>query len=103
MAMFHMWWLNAGAAPVYRDYTLALELHSAARSGVIRTSADVRRWLPGDAVFDDPLYVPDDLPPGAYHLRVALLDPRTQTPAIRLAIEGRQEDGWYDVGEITVE
>ena len=103
MAMLHMWWLNAGVAPVYRDYILALELHSATRSAVIRTPADVRRWLPGDAVFDGGLYVPDDLPPGAYRLRVGLLDPRTLTPSIRLAIEGRQEDGWYDIGEISVE
>jgi hypothetical protein len=43
------------------------------------------------------------LTPGDYRLRVALLDPRTLAPAIRLAIEGRQEDGWYDVGAITVE
>ena len=103
MAMFRMWWLNAGVAPVYRDYILALELHSTARTGVIRTAADVRRWLPGDAVFEDTLYVPDDLLPGAYQLRIALLDPGTQTPAIRLAIEGRQHDGWYDVGGISVE
>lgn len=103
MAPFHMWWFNAGAAPVYRDYILALEFRSPDRSAVVRTPADVRQWLPGDAVFEDSLYVPGDLPPGAYRLRVALLDPRTQTPAIRLAIEGRQQDGWYDLGDITVE
>jgi hypothetical protein len=34
---------------------------------------------------------------------VALLDPRSEQPAIRLAIEGRQDDGWYDVGGISVE
>jgi hypothetical protein len=33
---------------------------------------------------------------------VALLDPRTRMPAIRLAIVGRQSDGWYDLGEINV-
>lgn len=103
MAPFRMWWLNAGVAPVYRDYILALEMHSAGASRIIRTDARVRDWLPGDAVFEDTVYVPEDLPAGAYRLRVALLDPRTLTPAIRLAIEGRQEDGWYDVGAIAVE
>jgi hypothetical protein len=34
---------------------------------------------------------------------VALLDPKTRRPAIRLAIAGRQDDGWYQVGEITVD
>jgi hypothetical protein len=34
---------------------------------------------------------------------VALLDPLTRRPAIRRAITGRQDDGWYQVGEIVVE
>jgi hypothetical protein len=32
-----------------------------------------------------------------------LLGPRTGQPAIKLAIEGRQSDGWYDLGDISVE
>jgi hypothetical protein len=103
MAPVRMWWLNAGVAPVYRDYILALEMRAMSASRIIRTDARVREWLPGDAIFENTLYVPDDLPAGGYRLRVALLDPRTLTPAIRLAIEGRQEDGWYDVGAIAVE
>jgi len=103
MAMVRMWWFNAGVAPVYRDYIMAFELQSSARSSTMRTRAEVRKWLPGDAVFEDTLYVPEDLKPGAYRLRLALLDSRTLQPAIRLAIEGRQSDGWYDLGAITVE
>ncbi len=48
----HMWWLNAGVAPVYREYWLAVQLHSPNGSAAVRVPADVRRWLPGDAVFD---------------------------------------------------
>ena len=65
--------------------------------------ADVRQWLPGDAVVDGGVAVPRDLAPGRYPLRVALLDPRTRLPAIRLAIAGRQDDGWYQVGEIVID
>jgi hypothetical protein len=54
-------------------------------------------------VFEDSLHVPNDLKPGSYRLRVALLDARTLQPAIRLAIEGREPDGWYTLGSITVE
>jgi hypothetical protein len=36
-------------------------------------------------------------------VRVALLDPQTARPAIKLAIEGREEDGWYGLGEVRVE
>jgi len=103
MMSVHMWWLNAGVAPVYREYWLAVELRSASGSAVIKLPVDVRKWLPGDAVSDGTLYVPEALKPGAYRFRVALLDPRTEQPAIKLAIEGRQPDGWYDLGAITVE
>lgn len=102
MMPVQMWWLNAGVAPVYRDYVLAIELYSAAGSSVIQTPAQVKKWLPGDAVFDGMLYVPAHMPPGKYRFRVALLDSRTRKPAIRLAIEGLQPDGWYDLGPITV-
>lgn len=103
MAAVHMWWLNAGCAPVYGDYALAVELRSSASHAVIRTAAEVKSWLPGDAVFDSSIYVPDSLPAGDYRFRVALVDARTGEPAIRLAIEGRQADGWYDLGAIHVD
>ena len=103
MMPVHMWWLNAGVAPVYREYWVALQLASSDGGAVLRVPVDVRKWLPGDAVFDGTLYVPKTLKPGTYQLRVGILDPRTETPAIRLAIQGRQPDGWYDLGSITLQ
>jgi hypothetical protein len=97
-----MWWLNAGVAPPYRSFELALQLRAGTTASVIRLPADVRTWLPGDAVWDDSVYVPDTLSPGEYELRLALLDPRTLQPAVRLAIEGREADGWYRLGTLTV-
>lgn len=98
MAQINMWWFNAGVAPVYRNYQLALEIGDA----VVPLDADVRQWLPGDSVYENTMPIPWELKPGEYRLRVALLDPLTRTPAIRLAIAGRQSDGWYDVGDINV-
>jgi len=63
---------------------------------------DIRKWLPGDAVYDGTLYVPENLSEGNYDVRIAMLDPRTGKPAIRLAVEGRQEDGWYAMGSLMV-
>jgi hypothetical protein len=103
MMPIQMWWLNAGVAPAYRKYKLAVGIHSNQGGAVLDTPEDVRKWLPGDTVYDGTIYVPRDLKPGAYRLRIGLLDPRTGEPAIRLAIQGRQPDGWYDLGEITVE
>jgi hypothetical protein len=97
-----MWWLNAGVAPPYRPFELALKLHSATTASVIRLPADVRTWLPGDAIWEGNVYVPDTLAAGDYRVRLALLDPGTEQPAVRLAIEGREDDGWYALGTLSV-
>jgi hypothetical protein len=96
------WWVNEGVAPVYRPYVLAFRFTSPEHSAIVRTTADIRKWLPGDTVFDGPLFVPEDLAPGDYRLSVALLDTDTLKPAIRLAIEGRDPDGWYGLGTVHV-
>ena len=102
MIPISMWWFNAGVAPVYREYQLALELRSADHAVRIPLPADVRKWLPGDSVYEGTVYDDAALPPGEYRVRVALLDPRTGQPALRLASEGRQSDGWYDVSAIQI-
>ena len=98
----HMWWLNEGVAPIYKEFTLAMELRSPKIAPVIPVPVDIRKWLPGDAVYDGTLYIPENLAEGNYEVRIAMLDPRTGKPAIRLAVEGRQEDGWYAMGSLTV-
>ena len=102
MMPVHMWWYNAGVAPVYRNYRLAMQLWSADARPVIYIPADVKSWLPGDSVVDEPVYLPSNLAAGAYHVRIALVDPDTGAPAIRLAIAGRTSDGWYDLGSVDV-
>lgn len=102
MMPIHMWWRNAGVAPIYREYTLALDLLSASGRAVLHVPANLTEWLPGDAVVDRSLYVPEDLPSGTYKVRVGMLDPQTGRPAIRLGMEGRREDGWYEVGSVTI-
>jgi hypothetical protein len=91
-------WVNKGVTPPYGDFVLAIGIGDA----VVKTAADLKKWLPGDQVFDGNVYVPDNLTPGNYPLRIALLDARTAKPAVKLAIQGRRPDGWYDLGTIEV-
>jgi Domain of unknown function (DUF4832) len=97
-----MWWLNTGVAPIYRDFQLAVQLRSQKSTVAIAIPVDIREWLPGDAVFDGTIYIPDNLPDDSYDFRVGILDPRTGKTAVKFAIEGRQEDGWYTLGAVTV-
>lgn len=103
MMPVHMWWFNAGVAPVYGEYRLAMQLSSPRTKAVVFIPANVRGWLPGDSVVDQPVYVPSDLPAGSYQLRIALVDPDTGKPAIRLAIAGRDSEGWYGLGTLEVQ
>jgi hypothetical protein len=97
---FTSWWENKGDAPAYRSYRLALRLRHGDTSRVLVTDADIRSWLPGDSLFDDSVFIPADLPDGAYNLDLALLDPAADQPKIKLAISGIEPDGWYPLGTI---
>jgi hypothetical protein len=99
---FTSWWENKGVAPCYRNYPLAVRLKGASRTEVFVTGADIRKWLPGDALYDGSAYVPADMPAGEYEIAVALLDPQTRQPKVKLAIAGRDADGWYPLGMVKV-
>ncbi len=98
---FTSWWDNKGVAPCYRKFPLALRLRGP-RSETLLTDADLTTWLPGDNLFDSSVVVPSDLPAGAYELELGVLDPVSRQPKVKLAIEGRAEDGWYRLGPMRV-
>lgn len=97
-----MWWFNAGVAPPYRPWVVALRVGSGPGAAVIDVPIAARDLLPGDLVFEGDLPVPP-LPPGAHPLAIALLDPATRLPAVKLAIEGRAPDGYYPLGTVEID
>jgi hypothetical protein len=99
---FASWWENKGVAPCYRQWPLALRLKGAGHSEVLETDADIRNWLPGDALYDDAVFIPASMPVGEYDLAIALIDPRTREPKVKLAIAGMEADGWYTLGKIKI-
>jgi hypothetical protein len=99
---FTSWWENKGVAPPYRRFPLALRLKNAGLTRIVLTTADIRQWLPGDNLYDDAITLPADLPPGDYDLSLALVDPQTRDPKVKLAIAGVEPDGWYAMGKVTL-
>ncbi len=93
------WWVNKGVAPPYGDFVLAIGIGGA----MIQTPADLKTWLPGDRIFDGSVFLPPGLKAGEHKFRMAVLDRRTGEPAVKLAIEGLQPDGWYDLGTIQIQ
>jgi hypothetical protein len=97
---FTSWWENKGVAPCYRRFRLALRLRSDRQSVILPTGADPRTWLPGDNLYDGSVTVPAAAPEGPYQLQLGILDERTDQPRVKLAVAGRQPDGWYTMGKI---
>ena len=99
---FTSWWENKGVAPCYRRFPLALRLQNAQRIQILVTDADIRSWLPGDVVYDDAVFLPEEMPEGEYDLALALVDPVNRDPKVKLAIAGSNAGGWYPLGRIRV-
>jgi hypothetical protein len=57
----------------------------------------------GEHVMTYDLKIPADLPPGKYDVRVAMINTTTRRiPYIRLAIEGKDDQGRYKLGNVTI-
>ena len=99
---FTSWWENKGVAPCYREFPLAVRLRNAQHTEVLVTAADIRKWLPGDNLYDDAVFIPNAMPEGDYDLSIALVDPTSRQPKVKLAIEGLEPDGWYKLGKLSI-
>lgn len=99
-------WTNRGVAPIYRNYPLALRLTGKDKLGletvkILKTTADIRTWLPGDVKFNDELTIPEMLS-GDYQLSLAIIDPTTELPKVKLAIKETDANDWLPLGKITI-
>lgn len=100
---FTSWWENKGVAPCYEPFPLAIRLKSKNDDRTFLTRAHIPKWLPGDNVYNDGIFIPMDMKPGEYEVQLALVDPHSRKPKVLLAIEGKDDEGWYDMGKISVE
>lgn len=99
---FETWWVNAGVAPIYKKFLLAIRLINDQRTEVFLTDADITGWLPGDNIYDNAIFIPTDMPQGSYKIQVGIVDSQSQQPKVKLAIDGRDSEGWYTMGSIDV-
>jgi hypothetical protein len=99
-----MEWENVGVAPPYRDCRLAFRLSGrGGRTVIVPTETSIEGWLPGHSEVAVEVALPGECGPGSYDLSLGVVDPKTGEPAVRLAINGRDEAGWYPMGEVVVE
>jgi hypothetical protein len=95
-------WENIGVAPIYKDYKLTVRLRNAQKTILLPTDVNLREWLPGNINCEENVYVPHDAPLGKYQLDIGVVAPVTFEPRVKLAIDGKTDDGWYHIGEIEI-
>lgn len=120
-----MKWRNVGSAPCYQPYRLAYRLADGRGFSKVAVSSRVTvdHWLPGsielftDAFLKEPpdlpegevvavednLPTPADIPAGIYDLSLAIVDPSSSRPVVRLGIKGRADDGWYPLSKLRID
>lgn len=99
-------WENIGIAPFYYPWPIAYALADSSGKVVASTiqasTTDIRKWLPGSHEDKLAFRIPEELPDGTYTLMVAIVEPDTGKPGIKLAIEGENADGWFATMKIEV-
>lgn len=94
---------NDGVAPMVRSWPVELSL---LREGEVAareiTGLDTRQLMPGETPVRLSISLPLELAPGQYQLALAILDPATGLPAVKLAMEGGRADLRYVLGEVKV-
>jgi Concanavalin A-like lectin/glucanases superfamily/Domain of unknown function (DUF4832) len=99
-------WENVNVAPLYLPFNVMVQLRDANQNVIWQAQSgfDPRGLLPTDwspvAWTDN--FTLGDVPPGDYLLTVQITDPSQISPPLQLAIEGRQSDGSYLLGSVSV-
>lgn len=96
-------WENVGVAPPYGRQRVAVRLSDAnGRTALVAPGTAITGWLPGRRRVAETVKIPQRLRAGRYALAVGVIEPATKTPAVRLAISGRDRDGWYPLSHVEV-
>lgn len=101
-------WSNSGVTPAYDEWDVTFQLRNRRTGATVhagRSTLDLRALLPTGGVpvsMVDSFVVPAKVKPGSYDVAVLVRDPSEYLAPLRLAVEGRAEDGSYVVGTVRV-
>ena len=98
---FEMLLSNSGVAPCYHRYPLVVRLQGEGERLDWALEADIRQWLPDE---DHRVQASRtlEMAPGRYALKIGFPVTGLEGRTLELAIEGRDEDGFYPMGHVQV-
>jgi len=95
--------LNTGVAPCYHNYSPVIRLSKDGFTAVLHPDEDIRRWMPDEEHFSAwCLKLPEGVPAGDYEVSLGFPTGLEERPALMLAIENEQVDGFYKMGHVRV-
>ncbi len=120
-----MQWQNVGSAPCYKpNYRVGYRFRGAAGDDhIVVGQVDPCTWMPGDLGYmpdgnylnnpvdlprgsintvNESVVVPSGLASGTYSVAIGIVDQATSQPVLRLAVAGRDSQGWYPLNTITI-
>ena len=107
-------WSNLGVAPIYTNWNVTYSLLDKSSGKVVWTATsklNLKSLLPTfdeaskidqPLLVDDQFEIPASLAKGKYNLELSVLDPTNYYNPLKLAIQGRNSNGAYLLGEIKV-
>ena len=95
--------LNTGVAPCYHNYAPVIRLQGTDSAVDLPLEADIRTWMPDEEFFGSwSLQLPKNMAPGEYEVMIGFPTGIEKRPALMLAIESAQTDGFYHMGRVLV-
>lgn len=96
---------NKGCAPFYFDWPIEISLSE--KDGSLKyteiVNTDIKEWLPGKNLSEILLNLPENISSGNYIMKIAILNPETNKPAVKFAINGKDNNLRYNIGSVIVE
>lgn len=94
---------NSGVAPCYHNYAPVLRLCGENLSFDLPIDTDIRKWMPdADRYIAQQMHIPEGVPKGAYMVKLGFPVPGYLDKTLRLAIEGRDEEGFYPLCTVQI-
>ncbi|MFD3163135.1 DUF4832 domain-containing protein [Herpetosiphon sp. NSE202] len=97
-------WQNAGVAPIYERWPLVWQVRDHAQTLVWQAEAslDLRQVLPNQAFVHTQQFAQFSLPAGDYELSIVAPAINRYVQPLQLAIDGKQDDGRYRIGILSI-
>ena len=94
---------NTGVAPCYHNYAPVLRFAGENASFDLPIDTDIRRWMPdADLRVAQRLTIPESAPKGTYMVKLGFPVPGYLDKTLRLAIEGRDAEGFYPLCPVRI-